>query len=226
MNLDHLRQFVQNENFAALYRKASIVTADGMPLIWASMLRGTPLPERVTGSNLISSLSAGAAKCDKSIFLLGGVPGAAQGAGAVLATRHPNLRIAGLSSRPDKGANDESEWQGLAQILAVAKPDIVFVALGCPRQEKLIEALRGTLPDAWWIGVGIAFSFLAGTIPRAPSWMQRAGLEWFHRLLKEPRRLARRYLIQGLPFAVTIFRHAAIERFFRRFPTQDNLRKP
>jgi len=222
MNLDHLRQFVQNNKFAELYDKASIVTADGMPLIWASSLRGTPLPERVTGSNLISSLTAAAAERGKSIFLLGGAPGAAQSTGTVLAARHPNLCIAGVSSRPNESTTDDSEWQSIAEMLEAARPDIIFVALGCPRQEQLIEAFRHLLPCAWWIGVGVAFSFMAGTIPRAPLWMQRAGLEWFHRLLKEPRRLARRYLIQGVPFAVTLFRTAALERF----SAQKYLRKP
>jgi N-acetylglucosaminyldiphosphoundecaprenol N-acetyl-beta-D-mannosaminyltransferase len=222
MNLDHVRRFVQDKNFAALYDKASIVTADGMPLIWASSLRGTPLPERVTGSSLIFSLSAAAVQPGRSIFLLGGSPGTAQKAANVLARRYPSLRITGVSSKPDKFTVEESDWQLIGEMLSAAKPDIVFVALSCPRQEKLIDALRHTLPAAWWIGVGNAFSFVAGTVPRAPLWMQRTGLEWFHRLLKEPRRLARRYLIQGLPFAVTLFRTAARERF----SVQRNLRKP
>jgi N-acetylglucosaminyldiphosphoundecaprenol N-acetyl-beta-D-mannosaminyltransferase len=224
MNLDHLRRCAQSRKFAELYDQASIVTADGMPLIWASSLRGTPLPERVTGSNLILSLTAAAAARGKSIFLLGGAPGTAQKAGTVLAERHPNLCITGVSSRPYPSTTDDSEWQTIAEMLEAAKPDIVFVALACPRQEQLIDALRRRhlLPSAWWVGVGIAFSFVAGTIPRAPLWMQRAGLEWLHRLLKEPRRLARRYLIQGVPFAFTLFRAAARDRF----SAQKNLGKP
>ncbi len=222
MNLDHLRRFVQDKKFAALYDRATIVTADGMPLVWASNLRGTPLPERVTGSNLISSISAAAARRGRSIFLLGGAPGAAQKAAAVLAKRHSDLSIAGVSSKPDESSHDDGQWTDIAQMLRAAKPDIIFVAMSCPKQEELIEALRYTLPAAWWIGVGIAFSFVGGTIPRAPLWMQRAGLEWLHRLLKEPRRLARRYLVNGLPFAIKLFRSVALERL----SAQRNSRQP
>jgi len=196
------------------------VTADGMPLIWASSLLGNPLPERVTGSNLISSLTAAAAARGRSIFLLGGSPGAAQKAAVVLSARHPNLRIAGVSSQPLESSADRSEWKSIADALTAANPDIVYVALGCPKQEELIEALRHTLPAAWWLGVGIAFSFVAGSIPRAPLWMQRIGLEWFHRLLKEPRRLARRYLIDDLPFALTLFSSVIRERFFAQRNTR------
>lgn len=222
MNLDHLRRFVRDESFAAHYDQATIVTADGMPLIWASSLRGTPLPERVTGSNLIWSLTAGAARRGRSIFLLGGAPGAAQKAAAVLARRYPDLRVAGVSSEPNEFSSGYREWSNIAETLSAANPDIVYVALSCPRQEEFIDALRHRLPTAWWLGVGVAFSFVAGTIPRAPLWMQRAGLEWFHRLLKEPRKLAGRYLIHGLPFAVSLFRGAAMERF----SVQRNLREP
>jgi N-acetylglucosaminyldiphosphoundecaprenol N-acetyl-beta-D-mannosaminyltransferase len=200
INLDHLRRFVDNPRYAALCRKATILTADGMPLIWASRLQGTALPERVTGSNLILSLTAAAARRGRSVFLLGGAPGAAQQAAGVLRQRHPGIRIAGFSSQPHP-ASEAGSWGAVADMLRAAQPDIIFVAMGSPRQEELIEVVRGILPNAWWLGVGIAFSFVAGTIPRAPLWMQRMGLEWFHRLLQEPRRLAGRYLIQGLPFA-------------------------
>jgi N-acetylglucosaminyldiphosphoundecaprenol N-acetyl-beta-D-mannosaminyltransferase len=222
MNLDHLRRFVQDENFAAMYAKSSIVTADGMPLVWASILRGTRLPERVTGSNLIGSLTAGAERRGRSIFLLGGAPGAAQMAAGVLAERHPHLRIAGVSSEPHESSGGGRAWGSIARALAAARPNIVYVAVSCPRQEELIEALRDTLPASWWVGVGMAFSFVAGTMPRAPLWMQRAGLEWFHRWLQEPRRLAGRYLILGLPFAVKLLVASALERF----SMQNNLREP
>jgi N-acetylglucosaminyldiphosphoundecaprenol N-acetyl-beta-D-mannosaminyltransferase len=102
--------------------------------------------------------------------------------------------------------------QDLAQQLRRAQPDIVFVALGSPKQEQVIEALRDCVPGAWWLGVGITFSFLCGHVRRAPRWMQRAGLEWVHRLLQEPRRLAGRYLLKGLLFAFVLFTTAAWAR--------------
>jgi N-acetylglucosaminyldiphosphoundecaprenol N-acetyl-beta-D-mannosaminyltransferase len=212
MNLDHLRRFDSDPDFAALYGDADIVTADGMPLIWASRLRGTPLPERLTGSDLITSLSAAAADGGRAIFLLGGDPGTAQQSADLLTGRFPQLRVAGVSSLPDPASPVHSQWGEILCLLEAAQPDIVYVALGSPKQEQLIQSLRHHLPGAWWIGVGIAFSFLAGQVPRAPRWMQRVGLEWLHRLAKEPGRLSKRYLVQGIPFAVKLLGEAALDR--------------
>jgi len=100
--------------------------------------------------------------------------------------------------------------------LLASQPDMVFVALGSPKQEYLIQTLRPLLPQAWWIGVGISFSFVCGHIRRAPGWMQRCGLEWLHRLAQEPGRLARRYLVQDMPFAVRLLVHAGMRGIARR----------
>ena len=106
--------------------------------------------------------------------------------------------------------------QKLIAHLTAANPDIVYVALGSPKQEWLIGQLRGYLPRAWWLGIGISFSFLSGQVKRAPQWMQRSGLEWLHRLSQEPRRLAKRYLVHGLPFAASLFTSAIIRRLQSR----------
>ena len=92
--------------------------------------------------------------------------------------------------------------------LVAAKPNIVFVALGSPKQEYLINRIRQVLPSAWWLGVGASFSFLAGDVKRAPTWMRRAGLEWLHRLVQEPRRLFHRYIVVGLPFGFSLMSRA------------------
>ena len=95
------------------------------------------------------------------------------------------------------------EWQ----------PHIVFIGLPCPKQEKLISLLRPVCPNTWFLGVGVSFSFVAGDVQRAPLWMQRAGLEWLHRLQQEPARLAKRYLHDDLPFAFRILLRALLKRF-------------
>jgi N-acetylglucosaminyldiphosphoundecaprenol N-acetyl-beta-D-mannosaminyltransferase len=213
MNLDSLRLFAQYESYRVHSRRASIVTADGMPLIWASHIQGTPLPERVTGSNLIWSLNAGAAARGRSIYLLGGAPDTAQKTADALLERYPNLRIAGVSSRPDPSADDDEECASISEAIEHARPDIVYVALGAPKREEMIERLRDLLPATWWLGVGYAFSFASGESRRAPLWMQRAGMEWLHRLAHEPRRLAGRYLGHDLPFAFVLFRSAIARRF-------------
>lgn len=209
-NLDHLRRYSNDLNFGALIAEAELVVADGMPLVWASRLQGTPLPERVAGSNLISTLSAGAAERGRSVYLLGGAPGTAAGAAAVLTERHPTLKVVGTYCPPIGFERDPKQMADIIQGLAAANPDIVYVGLGSPKQERLIARLRHVLPRAWWLGIGNSFSFLCGDVRRAPVWMQQWGLEWAHRLAQEPRRLFKRYLVCGLPFAAVLMGTSAV----------------
>jgi N-acetylglucosaminyldiphosphoundecaprenol N-acetyl-beta-D-mannosaminyltransferase len=218
MNLDHLRRFEQSREYAARVRQASLRIADGMPLIWASYLQGTPLPERVTGSDLIWSLTQGAAACGRSIFLLGGTPQASLGTASILQEQFPGLKLAGAYC-PDSGFEQRpTELEQLTRAVLEAQPDIVYVALGSPRQDELIAALRSQLSHTWWLGMGISFSFVTGEVRRAPRWMQRVGLEWLHRLIQEPHRLYKRYLVQGIPFALILFADALRRRVMRRGP--------
>jgi N-acetylglucosaminyldiphosphoundecaprenol N-acetyl-beta-D-mannosaminyltransferase len=204
-NLDIVRQCARDPAIARMVRSADLIVADGMPLVWASRLQRTPLPERVAGSNLVGLLSEEAARRGLSVFLLGGMPGTAEAAARVLQARHPGLRVAGTWCPPFGFEKDEAQMQAMHEAIRDSRPDIVFVGLGFPKQERLIERLRPAQPAAWWLGIGISFSFLAGEVSRAPGWMQRTGLEWVHRVAQEPRRLARRYLVDGLPFAVRLF---------------------
>lgn len=203
-NLDILRRTVRESEFRRLYDLATLRLADGMPLVWASRLRGTPLPERVAGSDLIFTLAEKAARDGASIYLLGGNPGAAEKCAAELRSRHPTLRVAGIDCPAPGFERDGSQLDSVIRRVCDASPDIVLVALGSPKQERLIEALRGHLPRAWFLGIGITFSFVAGEVRRAPVWMRRTGLEWVHRLVQEPRRLVKRYLVDGLPFAAKL----------------------
>ena len=215
-NLDHLHRYGRDSAFAGFFAQASLVLADGMPLVWASRLQGTPLPQRVAGSSLIWTLSEAAGRENRSIFLLGGEPGTAESAGQILAGRYPGLRITGTACPLLGFEKDPAQMQLLREQLIAAAPDIIFVALGSPKQERLIAALQAELPRAWWLGVGISFSFVCGTVRRAPRWMQRCGLEWVHRLVQEPRRLAKRYLVDDLPFAFVLFAGAIAVRLRHR----------
>jgi len=211
-NLDHLRRLMNDRDFAPLCEQATLRVADGMPLIWASRIQRTPLPERVAGSNLIFSLSDAAARAGRSIFLLGGDGETAILAAAALQERCPGLRIAGLDRAPHGFDDDPEHMEHLRLHLEETAPDIVFVALGSPKQERIISRLRPAAPNAWWLGVGISFSFACGDVRRAPGWMQALGLEWAHRLFQEPRRLWRRYLVEGIPFALGLMFRAARTR--------------
>jgi N-acetylglucosaminyldiphosphoundecaprenol N-acetyl-beta-D-mannosaminyltransferase len=212
-NLDHLRRLVKDDSYRRLCEPATLMVADGMPVVWASHLKGTPLPQRVAGSSLIWTLTEAAATRRRSVFLLGGEPGTANAAAEALVRRCPGLAVAGTYCPPLGFDRDPDQIERLAAAVSAATPDIVYVALGSPKQERLIGDLRGRLPRAWWLGVGISFSYVCGHVRRAPAWMRHIGVEWLYRLVQEPRRLARRYLVDGCPFAVRLLYGAAVERF-------------
>lgn len=219
-NVDILRQANADQAVRAYLEEADLVVADGMPLVWASRLSGTPLPERVAGSSLIWSLSEGLGRDARSVFVLGGTPadpatgeidGATRAAGR-LAAASPGLRIKGCLSPAYGFERDTEMFAAVCRRVVAARPDMVYVGLGFPKQEWVISRLRPHLPRSWFIGCGAAINFVAGDADRAPAWMQRTGLEWAHRLGTEPRRLARRYLRHDAPYALRLLAGAATRR--------------
>ncbi|MEE9403493.1 MAG: WecB/TagA/CpsF family glycosyltransferase [Algisphaera sp.] len=215
-NLDHLCRSRRDPDFRQMFEEADLVVADGAPLIWASRLQGTPLPERVAGSSMAWTLSEAAADAGLSVFLLGGDEGTAGKAAQHLKGRFLGLRIAGVFYPPMGFENDPAMMESMRQALRDAQPDLIYVALGSPKQEKLIRQLREELPQAWWLGLGISLSFICGEVRRAPAWMQKLGLEWVHRMIQEPRRLVRRYLIDGVPYGLRLVSSSVCKRFICR----------
>jgi len=211
-NVDICRQSRAAPALRRLLGGATLTVPDGMPLIWAARLAGRPLPERVSGSSLIDTLSAAAAGANLSIYLLGGAPGVPEQAALALTRRYPGLRVAGADA-PRLGFDKSAAEVSAARTrLRAAGPDIVFVGLGFPKQEQLITQLAAVFPHTWFVGCGAAIPFAAGAVPRAPAWMQERGLEWLFRLLKEPRRLFRRYLIDDIPYALVLLAGALTQR--------------
>lgn len=207
-NLDQLRQCHENPALRALVEGASLALVDGTTLLWASRLQGTPLPERVPGSGLIFSLSAAAARAGRSLFLLGGNPGTADVAAAELRRRYPGIKVAGTHCPPVGYEHVPAEIVRVEEALRAADADLVYVCLGFPKQERLMTHLSPLFPRAWFLGLGVSLSFVAGELVRAPVWMQRLGLEWLHRLVQEPR-LFRRFIVLGIPFSFRLFASAA-----------------
>jgi N-acetylglucosaminyldiphosphoundecaprenol N-acetyl-beta-D-mannosaminyltransferase len=214
-NIDICRLAHRDPAVRRLVADASLVVPDGMPLVWAARLRGDPLPERVAGGSLIYSLSEAAAKHGRSVYFLGGAPGVPQQAGRELGGRYPGLAVAGADAPPFGFDADPQAIDAIRLRLAAAKPDIVYVGLGCPKQERLITELAPSFPATWFLACGAAIGYASRTLPRAPHWMRQAGLSWLFRLTREPRRLVRRYLVYDLPFAARLLATSALARLGR-----------
>lgn len=211
-NLDHVRRFGRDARYRGVVEGSPLVVADGMPVLWAAWVSGAALPERVAGSSLLEPLCRRAGEAGLRVFLLGGEAGVAERCAGLLESRCPGLFVAGVFC-PARGF--ESSEAGMGEVAArvgASGADIVCVALGSPKQEFVAEDLMRRVPAACWIGVGISFSFVTGDVRRAPRWMQRVGLEWTHRLVQEPRRLFRRYLVEGVPFAAWLLGCALLAR--------------
>ena len=212
VNVDHFRRWIGCSQIRRLFSQADFLIADGMPLVWASRLRGNALPERVAGSDLAVLVAQRCAKESRSLYLFGGNAGVAARAARRLMHQTPELQIAGFACPEVSAEPTAVEIREARDRIREAKPDVVLVALGAPKQELLIAALRRDFPNVWWIGVGISLSFIAGDVRRAPRWLRKVGLEWLHRLIQEPRRLWRRYLLEDLSFALRLLISARRER--------------
>lgn len=202
-NVDHVVLAGEHETFRRCYARASLRVADGMPLVWAARLLGTPVPEKVSGSDLVPHLMERAAARGYRVYLLGGAPGSAEEAARVL--RQRGVTIAGVDVPRLRDPLDAVERQPIVERIREAAPDLVLVAFGAPKQELFIDAVRNEL-GAVFVGVGGTLEFIAGRVPRAPRWMSRHGLEWLYRLAREPRRLWWRYLVRDPRFAWIVAR--------------------
>jgi N-acetylglucosaminyldiphosphoundecaprenol N-acetyl-beta-D-mannosaminyltransferase len=223
-NLDFLRKFHRDAAVRRLYGAADLRIADGMPLVWASKLQGEALPSRIAGSTLTGRLAGEAATRGRSIFLMGGQDGAAEQASRVLSAQHPGLRVAGFAEPMIGQPPSVDEREEIEGLLSRAGPDLLFAGFGTPKQEQLLQHLRGRFPRMWMVGVGGTFNFIAGRVRRAPTWIQDNGLEWVHRLAQEPRRLAKRYLLKDLPFSAELFASALVRRRARDSTSTENHR--
>lgn len=189
-----------------LYNTSGLTLPDGMPLVWAGRRAGFAQARRVCGPDLIERVMAVSADRGWSHYFYGGADGVAEELAKVFERRHEGLKVVGVHAPPYRPLTEAEDAEIVARIND-AGPDIIWVGLGAPKQERWMAAHRDRLDAAVLIGVGAAFDFHTGRQRRAPGWMQRAGLEWAHRLSQEPGRLWRRYVF-GIPrFLLGVLRH-------------------
>ncbi|MEP6473043.1 MAG: WecB/TagA/CpsF family glycosyltransferase, partial [Gemmatimonadota bacterium] len=173
-NAAHLVQLQHDPGFRTIYRGAMLSVADGMPLVWASRALGAPLPERVNGTDLFVNLCKQAAETGLRVYLFGGRAGAADAAAAELVRRYPSLIMAGTCCPPFGFDADPVELARLDDVVKAARPDLLFVGLGAPKQERWIAAHALALGVPVSLGIGVSFEFVGGMVRRAPGWMQRS----------------------------------------------------
>lgn len=197
-NVDHIVVMEKDEEFSKLYREADLVLTDGKPLIWISKLHGTPIKEKISGSDFFPELCGLAAKQGYSIFILGAAEGIAAKAAKNLQKKYPGLQIAGTYSPPFAFEENEEELQKIQDMIRAANPTILAVSLGSPKGEKFIYRHKDAYGVPLSISIGATIDFEAGNVKRAPKWMSDHGLEWLYRMAKEPKRLAKRYVVDAV----------------------------
>jgi N-acetylglucosaminyldiphosphoundecaprenol N-acetyl-beta-D-mannosaminyltransferase len=195
--------------------RAGLATEDGVPLVWWCRCAGFSQAGRVCGSDLLDAMCALAVQRGHRHYFYGGSSYVVELLVARLTERYPGLIVAGHHSPPFRQLTEEEDAADVAAINAV-RPDYVWIGLGMPKQEKWMASHVGRIEATALLGIGAAFDFHAGAKPRAPRWMQRTGLEWLFRLISEPRRLARRYLIDNTTFFVQTSRQLTGLKFYPR----------
>lgn len=194
-NAMHILSLTKDADFWEIYRQALLVVPDGVSLLWAAKFLNTPLNGRVNGTDLFEKLCAVASETGLKVFLLGGRPGAASKAQEILKSRHPSLQIVGIHCPPYNFESQIAELEVINSKIKDARPDLLFVGLGAPKQEKWIAANYQQLGVPISVGIGVSFELVAKMVKRAPIWMQKMGLEWLFRLIVEPKRLWKRYVL-------------------------------
>jgi exopolysaccharide biosynthesis WecB/TagA/CpsF family protein len=208
INLDFLVRAQTDPQTRCIFQKSDLNVADGAPVVWLGRLLGADMAGRVAGADLVPALLSDAAQMGSRVFLLGGEDGVAAAAGVCLLDRFPGLVVAG-TCEPPRAAVEDMDNAAILAAIKDARPDLLLVALGHPKQERWIDMHRDQLPVSVAVGVGCVLDLIAGRSRRAPRWMQEMGLEWAYRLAQEPRRLLGRYVTDAawlIPIAANALR--------------------
>jgi N-acetylglucosaminyldiphosphoundecaprenol N-acetyl-beta-D-mannosaminyltransferase len=200
----------RDPQFQQVLDGADLAAPDGAPVAWALRRLGQTVPHRVCGPDLMWHLMGDAERRQLRVYFYGSSPTTLARLRQAIVTAYPGVQIAGMHSPPYRPLS-AGEQQTLVENINATRPHLVFVGLGCPKQEAWIMARRGEIA-AVMLGVGAAFDFHAGVIPRAPRWMRDYGLEWLHRLATNPKRLARRYLVTNSVFMLRFLQQWLFKR--------------
>lgn len=206
-NVDHIVKLENDEEFKEVYKNADLILTDGMPLIWISKIKSTPIKEKVSGSDLFPKVCELASRKSYKMFLLGAAEGVAAKAAENLKKRFHGLDIVGTYSPSYGFEKKEYEIEKIIKIINEVKPDILAVGLGAPKQEKFLYKYKDKLNVPVSLAIGASIDFEAGNIERAPEFMQKCGLEWSYRLFKEPKRMFKRYLVDDLKIFKIAFKY-------------------
>jgi N-acetylglucosaminyldiphosphoundecaprenol N-acetyl-beta-D-mannosaminyltransferase len=206
-NVDHVVLAEENPRFLKSYEEASLSLVDGFPLLVTARMMKTPLPEKISGSDLSVPLMEMAAERGRTVYLFGAGAGVAEIAADKLRARIPKLQIVGTDSPMIDINKPADARREPIEKLKAAKPDLVLMALGAPKQEILMNLIKDEVKPSVMLGIGATLDFIAGTIKRAPPWMSKVGLEWAFRLSQEPKRMFERYVIRDSKYPGIVIRH-------------------
>jgi N-acetylglucosaminyldiphosphoundecaprenol N-acetyl-beta-D-mannosaminyltransferase len=204
-NVDHVVLAEDNVPFREAYSGATISVVDGMPIVWASKALDVTLPERIAGSDLILPLMQVGAERKWRVYLMGAGPGVAEKVAHTVREKY-GIEVVGWDSPMVRLDGGDAQNDPIVARIREKDPHLLLVALGSPKQEVWISQVSHKLGPTVAIGIGAGFDFIAGTVKRAPQWVSRAGFEWLYRLVKEPRRLWRRYILNDSRFATILLR--------------------
>ena len=202
VNADKINCLNDNQRLKEIVNGCEIINADGVSVIWASRKLGKPLKERVAGIDLMERLIALAEKSGYKVYFLGAKQNVVEQTVKVLTGRYPSLKIAGFRN----GYFSQNEWDSVASELKRSGTQLTFVGITSPLKEYLVDYLQRKGTQGVFMGVGGSFDVISGNIPRAPAWMQKAGLEWLFRVFQEPGRLWKRYLFGNTRFIIRVYK--------------------
>lgn len=197
-NVDHIIQLERGGKIVDAYDHANLIVCDGKPLVWISKWYGTPIKEKISGSDLFPKLCERAAKKGYTMYFLGAAEGVAAKAAEKLCKKFPGLQVVGTFSPAYGFEKDPKQMEEIIKKVRDAHPDILIVGLGAPKQEIFMYENRQKLGVPISLGLGASLDFEAGNIKRAPRWMADSGLEWLFRITQDPKRLAKRYLVDDI----------------------------